>query len=76
MKAIQLTGPRRLQLTEIPAPEPDEGEVLVKLEALSVCGSDMMLYRSAEIAKSFSRPMAASFRSPGRRTEKISCSTR
>jgi len=45
MKAIQVTGPRRLQLTEAPVPEPGEGEVLVKLEALSVCGSDMMAYR-------------------------------
>ena len=45
MKAIQVTGPRRLQLTEVPVPEPAEGEVLVKLEALSVCGTDMMAYR-------------------------------
>ena len=33
MKAIQLTGPRRLQLTEAPVPEPEGGEVLVELEA-------------------------------------------
>ena len=45
MKAIQVIGPRRLELTEIPVPEPADGEVLVKLEALSVCGTDMMLYR-------------------------------
>ena len=45
MKAIQVTGPRRLEITEMPAPEPAEGEVLVKLEALSVCGTDMMAYR-------------------------------
>ena len=45
MKAIQVTGPRRLQLIDVPVPEPGEGEVLVKLEALSVCGTDMMLYR-------------------------------
>ena len=50
MKAIQVTGPRRLQLIEAPVPEPDEGEVLVKLEALSVCGTDMMLYRHAGTA--------------------------
>lgn len=45
MKAIQVTGPRRLQLTDVPVPEPGEDEVLVKLEALSVCGTDMMAYR-------------------------------
>jgi L-iditol 2-dehydrogenase len=45
MKAIQVTGPRRLELAEVPVPEPAEGEVLIKLEALSVCGTDMMAYR-------------------------------
>ncbi len=45
MKAIQVTGPQRLQLIEVPVPEPAEGEVLIKLEALSVCGTDMMAYR-------------------------------
>jgi L-iditol 2-dehydrogenase len=45
MKAIQVTGPRRLQLTEVAVPVPSDGEVLVKLEALSVCGTDMMAYR-------------------------------
>ena len=45
MKAIQVTGPRRLQLTDVPVPEPADGEVLVRLEALSVCGTDMMAYR-------------------------------
>jgi L-iditol 2-dehydrogenase len=45
MKAIQVTGPQRLQLIEALMPEPSEGEVLIKLEALSVCGTDMMAYR-------------------------------
>ena len=45
MKAIQVAGPRRLELTDVPVPEPGEGEVLVKLEALAVCGTDMMAYR-------------------------------
>lgn len=45
MRTIQVTGPRRLQLKEAPVPEPADGEVLVKLEAMSVCGSDMMAYR-------------------------------
>ena len=45
MKAIQVTGPRILKLIDIPIPEPTGGEVLIKLEALSVCGTDMMAYR-------------------------------
>ena len=45
MKAIQVTGPRRMDLVDVPIPEPADGEVLVRLEALSICGTDMMLYR-------------------------------
>ena len=32
MKAIQVTGPRRLELAEVPVPEPAEGEVLAFAE--------------------------------------------
>ena len=45
MKAIQVTGPRQLEIIEAPMPEPSDGEVLIKLAALSVCGTDMMAYR-------------------------------
>ena len=45
MKAIQVIGPRRLELTDVPVPTPDDGEVLIRLEAISVCGTDMMAYR-------------------------------
>ena len=45
MKAIQVTGPRQLEFIDMPVPEPSESEVLVKLEALSICGTDMMAYR-------------------------------
>ena len=45
MKAIQVIGPRRLGLIDVPVPTPSDGEVLIKLEALSVCGTDMMAYR-------------------------------
>ena len=45
MKAIHVTGPRILQLIDTPIPQPAENEVLIKLEALSICGTDMMAYR-------------------------------
>ena len=45
MKAIQVIGPRRLELIDVPVPAPGPGEVLIKVEALSVCGTDMMSYR-------------------------------
>ncbi len=53
MKAIQVTGPLRLVLTDVPVPEPADGEMLVKLEALSVCGTDMTLYRHPQPEESY-----------------------
>jgi len=53
MKAIQVTGPRRLQLIDVAVPEPGDGEVLIKLEALSVCGTDMMAYRHPQPKESY-----------------------
>ena len=35
----------------IDIPEPKEGEILVKVEKVSVCGSDVNLYKWNEIAK-------------------------
>ena len=41
MKAGQLTGPRRMELVEVEEPSPKEGEALVRLEKISICGSDI-----------------------------------
>ena len=41
MKALVYTGPGQLVYREIPAPSPREGEVLLRVEAVGVCGSDM-----------------------------------
>ena len=41
MKAGQLTGPRRMELVDIPEPTLQEGEVLVRVEKVSICGSDI-----------------------------------
>ena len=43
MKAVQLTGPRKLEFVEAPDPTPEEGQVLLKIEATSICGSDTHL---------------------------------
>ena len=45
MKAARLVGPQRLEIGEHPAPKPQKGEVLVRLERFSICGSDMRPYR-------------------------------
>jgi threonine dehydrogenase-like Zn-dependent dehydrogenase len=44
MKALVYTGPHALDYREEPDPEPRPGEVLVRVEAVGICGSDMHAY--------------------------------
>ncbi len=41
MRVAVLTAPRRLELSERPVPEPGPGQVLVRVTAVGVCGSDV-----------------------------------
>jgi len=41
MKALVYTQPRELQLLTVPHPEIVAGEVVLKIEAVGICGSDM-----------------------------------
>lgn len=41
MLGAQITGPRQIEMREMPIPEPAEGQILIKLEAGAVCGSDL-----------------------------------
>jgi len=41
MQAAVVTAPQRAEMVEIPAPEPKEGEVRVRLEGCGVCGSNL-----------------------------------
>ena len=41
MKAGQLTGPRRYEIIETDEPKIQNGQVMVKVEKLSICGSDI-----------------------------------
>ena len=49
MRAVVLTGPRQMHLEERPVPAIGEGEVLVRVEAVGVCGSDVHYYRDGRI---------------------------
>jgi len=49
MKAMLLHGPRDLRLDELPKPAPGPGEVLVRIKAVGICGSDMHRYLYGEI---------------------------
>ena len=41
MKVLQWTGPRQMQLTDIPQPEPEPGQILVRVDSVGVCGSEL-----------------------------------
>jgi L-iditol 2-dehydrogenase len=44
VKAARLVGPRQFQFEDAPMPSPKPGEVLVRMEYFSVCGSDLRTY--------------------------------
>ncbi|MFK0120339.1 zinc-binding dehydrogenase [Streptomyces sp. NPDC090994] len=44
MKAILLTGPRAVTITEVDPPEPGPDEVLVRVGLLGLCGTDLGFY--------------------------------
>lgn len=44
MKALVYTGPSHLEYRDEPDPVPQSGEVLVRVEASGICGSDMHAY--------------------------------
>ncbi len=44
MKALVYTGPRQIVYRDEPDPEPGPEEVVVKIEAVGICGSDMHAY--------------------------------
>lgn len=45
MKAIMFYAPKDIRYEEVNVPEPNEGEVLVKVEAALTCGTDVKTYR-------------------------------
>jgi threonine dehydrogenase-like Zn-dependent dehydrogenase len=44
MRAARLVGPRRFEFEDAPMPVVKQGEVLVRMEYFSVCGSDLRTY--------------------------------
>ena len=46
MRGVMLPGDRRVEFAEFDVPEPGHGQVLVKMKASSICGSDIRaIYR-------------------------------
>lgn len=50
MPAAVLAGLKRIELKDVPVPEPGPGEVLLELEAVGICGSDLHYWRCGRIA--------------------------
>lgn len=49
MKGVVLPGNRQLEFREVPVPEPGHGQVLVRMKASSLCGSDLRaIYRPTD----------------------------
>ena len=49
MPGVFLPGERRVEIREVPIPEPGNGQVLVRMKASSICGSDLRaIYRPKE----------------------------
>ena len=46
MKAIRLLGKERIELQDIPVPEIGEGEMLIRIRAASICGTDVRMFRN------------------------------
>ena len=45
MKQLTLRAPKQFVWESVPVPEPGKGEVLIKVAAVGVCGSDLTIYR-------------------------------
>jgi L-iditol 2-dehydrogenase len=55
MKAVKLHKAGDLRTEEMPKPEPGPGEVLVRIQAVGVCGSDVHYYRDGRIGDTIIR---------------------
>ena len=44
MRAVYFLEPGKLELREVPIPEPAEGEVIIKVESATTCGTDLKAY--------------------------------
>ena len=52
MRAVRLAGAKRLEVVELPEPEPADGEVVIEVAAAGICGSDLSCYKAGVFAGS------------------------
>jgi len=59
MKAAQIVGPRRFEFIDVEAPTLKPGEVMVRMETLALCGSDLRTWDRTLPEESFPLPIGA-----------------
>ena len=57
MKAAVYHGPRDIRVEEVSKPEIAEDEVLVRVQACGICGSDLHMYRLGMFEEALGRPI-------------------
>jgi L-iditol 2-dehydrogenase len=55
MRGVYFLEPGKLEMREVPIPEPASGEVVIKVESATTCGTDLKAYRRGH--KLFKPPM-------------------
>ena len=45
MQGAMLLGPEEIEIRDVPVPRPGEGEMLLKVEAATTCGTDVKVFR-------------------------------
>lgn len=55
MKAVSILSPRVMELVDIPEPKPSHNEVLLRVERVGFCGSDLSTFRGANPLVSYPR---------------------
>ncbi len=65
MKAAAMMGVGKMELIELPVPVPKDDEVLVKLEYVGICGSDLHYYEEGRIGDYIVEPPFVLGHEPG-----------
>ena len=55
MKALQITAPGEVAVVEVPEPQPEPGELLLRVQMVGMCGSDLNTFRGKNPLVSYPR---------------------
>jgi L-gulonate 5-dehydrogenase len=61
VKAILVKEPRKLEVVDLPEPSPNPGEVLIRVRAAGICGSDVHIYHGTNPLAKYPRIIGHEF---------------